>query len=226
MSQLLYYGLSFLGLFLAIGASIWTKWAFGRHRDTPASRPITPIQLAEEIIRGENLDVTVQIIQGEMNDHYDPYKNIVALGEGSVGSSGMSQLAITAHEFGHAMQDKTGAFLFKIRNLIAPLVGIGTNIGYILFMLGFALSFFQLAYIGLILFSLATVFMLITLPIEIDASIRAMSLLRKYNVVNNYEASVARGLLTAAASTYMAGFLQSFLQLLYFVSLLSGRNRN
>jgi uncharacterized protein len=226
MSQFLYYGLSIFGLFLAIGASIWTKLAFGWYKKRPASRPITPVQLAEEIIRGEDLDVTISIIPGEMNDHYDPYKKVVALGEGSVGTSGMSQLAVTAHEFGHAMQDKTGGILFKIRNLIAPLVGFGTSVGYILFILGFALSFFQLAYIGLILFSLTTVFMMITLPIEIDASIRAMRLLRKYNVVNDFEASAARNLLTAAASTYMAGFLQSFLQLLYFASLLSGRGRN
>lgn len=225
MNDLMFLVTSILGLILTLGASIWTRIAFSAYRNTQPSRFVTPEQLAQEIIQGEGLKVSLTFIPGALTDHYDPYKKIVAIGEETARESGMSQLTVTAHEFGHALQDKSGLIFFKIRNLIAPIVGIGTNIGYFLFIIGLTLALLDLAIVGLALFSLTTIFMLITLPIEIDASVRAMKLLRKYNVISDREAGPARNLLSAAASTYIAGFVQSFIQLIYFISLLTNSRR-
>ncbi|WKZ29907.1 MAG: zinc metallopeptidase [Candidatus Dojkabacteria bacterium] len=226
MSYTLYIILSIAGFLFAAAASFFTSATFSKHRMTPAAKNITPVELANDIIKGEGLNVTLTTIPGTLNDHYDPFKNIVALGADTANQSGMSQLAVTAHEFGHALQDHHSGILFKIRNMLANVVGISTNIGYLLFIAGLALSFFDLAVLGLILFSATTLFMFITLPIEIDASVRGMKLLRKYGVISDREAGSARELLTAAASTYVAGFLQSFIQLLYFASMLTGRRRD
>lgn len=226
MSYPIYIILSLLGFLLAAGASFLTSTTFSKHRLTRPAKPITPLELANDIIQGEGLQVSLTTTPGTLNDHYDPFKNVVAIAADTANDSGMSQLAVTAHEFGHALQDKHNGILFKIRNLLANVVGFSTNIGYILFTIGLALSFFNLAVVGLVLFSATTLFMFITLPIEIDASLKGMKLLRKYQVVTDSEAGAARELLTAAASTYVAGFLQSFIQLLYFVSLLSGRRRD
>ncbi len=226
MSYGLYLIFSFLGLALTLIASFWTKNSFNTYRSLKTKRSITPIQFAKEIIDGEKLSLTLDYVDGQLTDHYDPFKNILRLGRETANEQGLSQLAVTAHEFGHAIQDKYGGFLFKIRNWLARFVGVSTNIGYVLVMLGLFLSYFDLAVLGLILFSATTIFMFITLPIEFDASLRGLKLLKKYDVVSDFEMGAARTVLTAAALTYVAGFLQSFLQLLYFVSLVSGRRRN
>lgn len=226
MSYGLYLLFSFLGLGLTLIASFWTTQSFNKYRSLPTKRNITPMQFAKEIIEGEKLSIQLDYVEGKLTDHYDPFRNILRLGQETANEQGLSQLAVTAHEFGHAMQDKYGGFLFKLRNWLAGLVGISTNIGYLLVMVGLFLSYFDLSVIGLILFSATTVFMFITLPIEFDASFRALKLLKKYDVVSDHEMSAARTVLTAAALTYVAGFLQSFLQLLYFASLIFGRRRN
>jgi len=226
MSYGLYLLLSFVGLGFALLASFWTSSSFNRYRGTPTKRSITPVQLAKEIIEGENLNLSLEYTDGQLTDHYDPLRNIVRLGRETANTTGLSPLAVTAHEFGHALQDKQGGILFKFRNMIAGLVGISTNIGYFLIMIGLVLSYFDLAQIGLVLFSATTIFMFITLPIEFDASRRGLALLKKYDVVSDYEYGAARTVLTAAALTYVAGFLQSLLQLVYFASLISGRRRN
>lgn len=222
----IYLLLSFIGLLFALFASFLTNYLFKKHVATAAARNITPVDFAKEIIQGEGLDVKLELTPGNLADHYDPFANIARLSAGTSNISGISPLAVTAHEFGHALQDKNTGILFKIRNILAGIVGIATNIGYFLLVAGLILSYFELALIGLVLFSATTFFMFITLPIEIDASLKGLRLMRKYNVITDAQSGPARAVLTAAALTYVAGFLQSFIQLLYFANMVFGRSRD
>jgi hypothetical protein len=163
---------------------------------------------------------------GELSDNYDSRNKTLNLSEGTSGGSSVASLAIVAHEIGHAQQDATGSFMFQLRGGIVNAVNIGSQLGPILFIVGFILQFGTLMWVGIGLFSLAFVFALVTLPIEINASNRAMQMLTASGLlVDNDEQKGARAVLNAAALTYVAALLMALMQLLYYVSMASGSRR-
>lgn len=212
------------GLILSIIASIWIQLAYSRNSKRNTNNP-PALEIANEIVEKEGYPVDI-ISQGEpLTDYYDPKKEIVKLSKKAPTSNSIGDIAVSLHELGHVQQKHERNILFRIRTSLVPIVNIGSQLGYILFLIGFLLNILQLSEIGLILFALTTVFALLTVPIEIDASIKAMKFINKYNLLTNKEKRGARNVLIGAAMTYIASLLTSLLNLLYYVNLLN-RRRN
>jgi Zn-dependent membrane protease YugP len=184
------------------------------------------------LMRNDGLDnIQVEVIPGQMTDHYDPRGKVMRLSEGSARYPSVAAMAIVAHELGHAQQDKSGYVWLQVRSGIVGIANIGSQLGMLVFFGGilFATLFrgsLAFAWIGVLLMSAAVVFSLITLPVEFDASARARQMLQRAGLMNSGEAQGGVGaVLNAAALTYVAGAAQSVLQLLYWVFLLTGMSR-
>ena len=164
---------------------------------------------------------------GELSDHYDPRDKTLYLSQGVYGAPSVAAVAIAAHELGHAQQDAEGYGPMKLRTFLVPAVNIGSNLGWILIMIGLFLRITELAWLGVLVFSAGAVFALATLPVEFNASARAKELLFTTGIIQTEEER--RGVnkvLNAAALTYVAGLITAVLQLLYFVFLVGGRRRD
>ncbi|PKN02834.1 hypothetical protein CVU76_02300 [Candidatus Dojkabacteria bacterium HGW-Dojkabacteria-1] len=210
------------GFILAVIAQIWISSAFNKYSKLSSGSNMTGQEAAQRIKEGERYPVDI-VIQGEnLSDHFDPSKNIVSLSRASLDDS-VAAIAVVAHEFGHVQQKFSNSLLFNIRTGLVPVVNVGSRLGYILIILGLVLNLLNLAQIGLILFALTTVFALVTLPIEIDASKRAFALIRKYSLISESRTTGAKSVLSAAATTYIAALLTSLLNVLYYASLIRRR---
>ncbi|MFA5623182.1 MAG: zinc metallopeptidase [Candidatus Dojkabacteria bacterium] len=211
------------GFILALIAQAWISISFKKYSQLPTGSNITGKQAAQLIKEGERFSVDI-VVQGEnLSDHFDPSKNIVSISKASLEDS-VASVAVVAHEFGHVQQKYSNSFLFNLRTALVPIVNVGSRLGYILIIVGLILNILGLAEIGLILFALTTVFALVTLPIEIDASKKAFKLIKKYNLISESRIEGAKSILTAAATTYIAALLTSLLNVLYYASLVRKRS--
>jgi uncharacterized protein len=203
--------------------SSYNKWSRIR-----ATSGLTGAQAASRLISTGNLyGVQVAGTQGQLSDHYDPRNKTLFLSQGVYESPSVAAVAIAAHELGHAMQDAEDYFPMRVRGLLVPAVNIGSNLGWILIMIGLFLGSLQLAWAGVIVFSAGALFALATIPVEFNASARAKELLYSTGIIQTEEER--RGVnqvLNAAALTYVAGLITAILQLLYFVFLVGGRRRD
>jgi Zn-dependent membrane protease YugP len=203
--------------------SSYNKWSRVR-----ATSGLTGAQAANRLISTGNLyGVQVTGTQGQLSDHYDPRNKTLFLSQSVYSSPSIAAVAVAAHELGHAMQDAEDYFPMRIRSALVPAVNIGSNLGWILIMVGLFLRMTNLAWAGVIVFSAGALFALATLPVEFNASARAKELLYTTGIIQTEEER--RGVnqvLNAAALTYVAGLVTAVLQLLYFVSLVGGRRRN
>jgi Zn-dependent membrane protease YugP len=171
--------------------------------------------------------VQIQGTHGELTDHYDPRNKTVFLSNGVANSPSVAALAIAAHELGHAQQDAEDYFPMRLRGFMVPMVNIGSNLGWILILIGLFLNMTGLAWIGVLVFSGGALFALATLPVEFDASARAKRMLADSGIIqSDEEMRGVSNVLNAAALTYVAGLVTAILQLLYYVSLVSGRSRD
>jgi hypothetical protein len=171
--------------------------------------------------------VQIQGTAGNLTDHYDPRNKTLYLSQGVANGVSVASLAIAAHELGHAMQDAEDYFPLRFRAALVPMVNIGSNLGWILIMIGLFLNFTQLAWLGVVVFAGGAVFALATLPVEFDASARAKQLLVQTGIIQSeQEQRGVNAVLNAAALTYVAGLVTAIMQLLYYVSLVSGRSRD
>jgi hypothetical protein len=167
--------------------------------------------------------VTVAAAHGTLSDHYDPRDKTLHLSRGVASEPSVASLAITAHEIGHAMQDHEGYMPLRFRSAIVPAVSIGSNLGWILLIIGVVLRSFQLASLGLLVFSGGAIFALATLPVELNASARARRLLSDSGLLySDAERGGVNSMLNAAAFTYVAGLASALLQLLYWASVVGG----
>lgn len=162
-------------------------------------------------------DMSIQGTSGTLSDHYDPRNNVLKLSPAVANNPTVASLAIAAHEMGHAQQDKDRYLPLQLRSAIVPVVSIGSNLGWIILLAGLMLQLSGLAWVGLILFSAGAIFSLVTLPVELNASKRAIAMLKDNGlVVRADEEQGVRAVLRAAALTYVAALASSLLQLLYF----------
>ena len=193
----------------------------------PAQSRLTGTQAAQRLITAGNLyGVQVQGTAGSLTDHYDPRNKTLFLSSGVANAASVASVAIAAHELGHAMQDAEGYFPMRIRSALVPVVNIGSNLGWILIMIGLLLHFTQLAWLGVLVFAGGAVFALFTLPVEFNASARAKQLLVQTGIIQtDEEQRGVNAVLNAAALTYVAGLVTAILQLLYYISLVSGGRR-
>ena len=213
------------GLLLGLWAqsqvsSAYQKYsAVGTRLGQPAS------QMVQDLLRrnGNNV-VSVGRVSGNLTDHYDPSKETLNLSDGVYGSSSVAALGIAAHEAGHAMQKMEGYAPLTLRSAVVPMVNIGSSLSTPLFFLGLLMAWQPLVYLGIGLFSLSTIFALITLPVEFDASRRAVRMLTEGGYVTGEEEQGVRRVLRAAALTYVAAAVTSLLTLLRLL-LIANRGR-
>jgi len=205
-------------------ASWYVRHAYSKWSQIRASSGLTGHMAAQRLISTGNMyGVQVQGTAGQLTDHYDPRDKTLYLSQGVDSSTSVAAVAIAAHELGHAMQDAEEYFPMKIRSALVPAVNIGSNLGWILIIIGLMLRSPNLAWIGVIVFSGGALFALATLPVELNASARAKELLYSTGIIQTEEEQ--RGVnqvLNAAALTYVAGLVTAVMQLLYYVFLIGG----
>jgi Zn-dependent membrane protease YugP len=201
-----------LGTVASLLLNHWTK----KYSQENIINNFIGVEIIDKISQKYNLRLSIADSGQMLSSSYDPRLKIINISNDIAHGSTISGTGILAHELGHAIQHQNGNFLAGIRTAIVPVVNIGTNIGYFLLIAGLVLSFSTLSWIGLFLFSLTTVFVLITLPLEIDASIKANKILRGMQLCYPNEMPKINKILFAAALTYVAALFQSLGQLLYF----------
>ena len=215
------------GLLLGLWAQSRVKGAYQEYSRvaTRLGRPAS--QVAAELLRrnGNNV-VRVGRVSGQMTDHYDPGKELLNLSDGVYGSSSVAALGIAAHEAGHAMQKMEGYAPLKLRTAAVPVVNIGSTASTPLFVLGLITAWQPLVYIGIALFSLSVLFSLITLPVEFDASNRAIRMLTEGGYITEGERSGVKAVLNAAALTYVAAAVSSIMALLRLLLIARSRDRD
>ncbi|MBQ3796351.1 MAG: zinc metallopeptidase [Butyrivibrio sp.] len=186
---------------------------------------LTGAQAAMEILRRNGIsDVIVQHVPGNLTDHYDPRTKTVNLSDSTYGSNSVAAVAVAAHECGHVLQHHTAYLPLTIRTAIVPAANIGSKAGIPILILGMFLSIRPLITLGILVFSLAVLFQVVTLPVEFNASNRAMVMLEEYGILAHEEVSDSRKVLTAAAMTYVASAASAVVQLLRLV-MLNNRRR-
>lgn len=210
---------------LMLITQIYVKSAYNRWSKIPARSRITGAEAAQRLMQhGALYGVSIEGVRGKLTDHYDPRDKVLRLSEGVYRGSSVAALAIAAHELGHAMQDKEGYGPLRLRGMLVPAVNIGSYLGWIFIILGLALNFIGLAWLGVFVFSGGAVFALATLPVEFNASARAKQLLRTSGIIQTEEeARGVNAVLNAAALTYVAALVTAVMQLLYYVTLILGR---
>lgn len=220
----IYWYFALPGIIISLAAQIYVKVIYGKYSQVKEEK-YTGIEAAQLIRREENFPVEIHPQGGALDDYFDPTHNIVKISSDNMNEGNVANIAVVAHEFGHVQQKFSKSPIFIFRNVMAGITQFTSSIGYILFIIGFFLSAFNLAEIGLIFFSSSTVFALITIPVEVDASKRGLQFIKKYKLMDSYDTNGAKQVLTAAALTYLAGFLTSALNLLYYINILSGGKR-
>jgi Zn-dependent membrane protease YugP len=220
-----------VGLVLSLWASSRVKGTFARYQQVRSRAGVTGAQVARAILQANHItDVTVEPVPGALTDHYDPSSKTLRLSEPVYHSDSVAALGVAAHEVGHAIQHASRYAPLQFRSAWVPVAGFGSGIGGLLMMIGLVMAFAggstTLAWIGLALFGTTTVFTLVTLPVEFDASRRALVTLQQSGVLVADELDGARKVLDAAALTYVAAAAVSLMQLLYWAFQILGAGRD
>jgi Zn-dependent membrane protease YugP len=208
----------------AIYAQYKVKSTFNYYSQQGNARGLTGAEVARIILDENGLtDIPVEAVEGKLSDHYDPSNRILRLSDSVYGSTSVAALGVAAHEAGHALQHKTGYFAMGLRGALVPVANIGSTLGPWMALGGFFFHIPVLIHLGIILFSCAVAFYLITLPVEFNASNRALSLLESCNILEKDELNPARKVLNAAAMTYVASAAVAMAHLLSLILSLTGR---
>ena len=221
------YLLVIIGMLICMGASAMVNSAMSKYSRVRNVRNMTGAEAARQILNNEGLyNVQVECLPSNSGDHYDPRTNTVRLSAGNYNYASVTAVGVAAHECGHAIQHAKGYAPLNIRSALVPVVNIASRLGMPLILLGVILSWNQtLIQIGILAFSLAVVFQLVTLPVEFNASARAVAKVEQYGLLTSQEAKGCKKVLTAAAMTYVAATASAGLQLLRLVLLFGGNNR-
>jgi len=214
-------------ILIMLGTQWYVNSAYSRWSKVPSLSGMTGAQVAQRLIEAGGLyDVDIEIVGGRLSDHYDPRHKKLRLSQGVAQGTSVAATAIAAHELGHAMQDSQDYLPLRIRAGLVPAVNIGSSLGWILIFSGLLLGFTTLAWVGLAIFSGGAVFALATLPVELNASARARTLLSTTGIIaSGKEERGVSTVLNAAALTYVAALISSLLQVLYFALRIAGGGR-
>ncbi len=221
------YMLVLIGMVLCLGASAMVNSAMGKYSRVRNRSGITGAEAARRILNNEGLyNVQIECLKSGSGDHYDPRTNTVRLSYDNYNQASVTAVGVAAHECGHAIQHAKGYAPLNIRSALVPVANIGSSLGLPIIILGVILSWNQvLIRVGIWAFALAVLFQLVTLPVEFNASARAVARIDQYGLLTTEEAKGCKKVLTAAAMTYVAAAASSILQLLRLV-LLFGGNRS
>lgn len=213
------------GLLLGLWAQSRVRTAFEKYSKVRTQRGIHSQELVRQLLSRQGVvDIAISPTQGTLSDHYDPSSNTLRLSQGVFGSDSVAAVGIAAHEAGHALQKEQGYRLLSVRSLMVPVVNIGSNLAWPIFVLGIIFSWRPLMYAGIATFAAVVVFSLITLPVEFDASRRANVMLSESGYFTQEELNGVRTVLNAAALTYVASFISTLMQLLRLVLIARRRN--
>lgn len=228
-----YYGLDWtyflviIGAIFSIAASAKVNSTFNKYKRIRSTSGMTGAEAAERILHQNGIyDVGIEHIGGNLTDHYDPRSKILRLSDATYSSTSVAAIGVAAHECGHAIQHKEEYGPLKLRTAIVPAANIGSRLGIPIILLGILLGGnYLLVQIGIWVFSLAVLFQIVTLPVEFNASKRALAMVEQYGILGSNEVEHTKKVLSAAAMTYVAAAAASILQLLRLV-LLFGRRRD
>ena len=221
------YILVLIGVVLSLLASAKVKSTYAKYQGVRSMSGLTGAQAAERILRHAGIyDVSIQRVSGNLTDHYDPRDKVLRLSDSVYGSSSVAAIGVAAHECGHAIQDAKSYAPLKFRGLLVPVANFGATISWPLILAGLLFGGMQsLLTLGIIMFSLAVLFQVVTLPVEFNASSRAVKVLGETGILYGDELSATKKVLGAAALTYVAGAAASILQLLRLIILFGNRDR-
>lgn len=219
------------GIILSLYAQFKVNHTYNKYKEEFSERNLTAKQVCEQILNAGNLNVQITEVEGNLTDYYDSKKKILALSSGNINSTSISAIGVAAHEAGHALQDAENYKPMKIRNFVVVLSNISSKLLWPLIFIGlvfdFALYYSNFAqiflYTGIIFFGLSVILNLITLPVEFNASNRAIAILENSTILNSTETAHAKKVLSAAALTYVAAFIYSLLNLLRFILVFSNK---
>lgn len=221
------YFLVIIGFIFAMIASTGVQSAFNKYAKVKSFRGYTGADAARHILDQNGLyHVRIEHINGNLSDHFDPKANVIRLSDSTYSDTSVAAIGVAAHEAGHAVQHAVGYAPIKVRNAIVPAVNIATSLSMPLFMIGLIFAYPTLTTIGILLFSAALVFQVVTLPVEFNASRRAITILNNSAMLNTEELKGAKKVLKAAAMTYVAAVISTALQLLRLVLLNNSRRRD
>ena len=215
--------LALISLGISMGAQGYIKSSYSKYAKVLTKKGLTGKETARLILDKNSLKkVKVECVSGYLSDHYDPKAKVVRLSSDNYNGEGIANVAVAAHECGHAIQDKENYSFMRIRHSLVPVVNLSSYAGYISIIIGSVSGLLGLIYLGILLESVILIFQLVTLPVEIDASRRALKKIKEYKILNDKELSSGKTVLTAAALTYVASVATAIIQVLRLV-LIYGR---
>ncbi|MGN1094767.1 MAG: zinc metallopeptidase [Eubacteriales bacterium] len=229
--DLIYIVLVLPAVFFSIWASMRVESTFKKYSSVRPARGMTGAEAARRVLDANGLyNVRIERISGNLTDHFDPRTNVIRLSDNVYATSSTAAIGVAAHEAGHAVQYANGYVPLKLRNAIIPITNIGSRLSMPLILLGlifsgFGNTFIYIAYAGVACFSLCTLFQLLTLPTEFNASRRALSAIESSGLLDNAEIGGAKKVLSAAAMTYVAALAVSITQLLHLILIVGGNRR-
>ena len=219
------YGLVLIGVVITLVAQSFVTSRYRRYRTKDTKKGLSGQEVARMILDKHGLShIYVTEVKGTLTDHYDPNRKVVRLSSEVFHGTSVASCSVAAHEVGHAIQDKEGYFFIRLRGAIFPLVSFASKFGYLAILIGFLFNFMDLAWGGVGLLLIILFFQLITLPVELDASKRALAELQKLEILEEKELSNGKDMLQAAAMTYVASLATTLLEILRFVLIIAERD--
>lgn len=219
------YGLVLIGVIITLVAQSFVTSRYRRYRTKDTKKGLSGQEVARMILDKHGLShIYVTEVKGILTDHYDPNRKVVRLSSEVFHGTSVASCSVAAHEVGHAIQDKEGYFFIRLKGAIFPLVSFASKFGYLAILIGFLFNFMDLAWGGVGLLLIILFFQLITLPVELDASKRALTELQKLEILEKKELSNGKDMLQAAAMTYVASLATTLLEILRFVLIIAGRD--
>lgn len=204
-------------------AQLFVSINYGKYKQIENSDHLSGQEVAKKILEANDLDLYIIETKGNLTDHYDSSRKTIKLSTSIFHDESIASLAVASHECGHAIQDKEGYFFLKLRSFIYPIVNVATSLSYVIILIGIIAQVLDIVYLGIAFTACGLVFQLVTLPVEFNASRRALKELKKLNLVEKEDESGIKKVLFSAAMTYVAGVLASALQIFRLI-LLFGRD--
>ncbi len=225
MNLLIQYGFLFLTLIITLGAQIYIDINYNKTKRITNKKKLTGKEAARIILDKNGLEnVKVEEISGFLSDHYDPREKVVRLSPSIANEKSIAAVSVASHECGHALQDKNNYFFLLFRNSLVPIVNFASYAGYIAICIGIFFSSLNLLWLGIIMEVIILFFQIITLPVEINASKRALEKIQEYELLIPQELTYSKKMLTSAAMTYVASVAAAILQILRLVLLFANND--
>lgn len=221
------YGLTFIALIITVLAQIFVSASYRKYSKVKNTKGITGVEAARRILDDNGLSsIRVVSVRGYLTDHYDPKNKVIRLSDSVYNGASVGAVSVACHECGHAIQDKENYPFLRIRSSLVPIVNFSSYAGYIAILLGTLFGSFNLIWLGILAEAVILLFQIITLPVEIDASSRALKQLDYSHMLNSSELKQGRTMLIAAALTYVASVATTLIQILRLILLYGNRRNN